>query len=136
VASDVQVNWYGERVILRVKGASREILSRLALQGSQFAVENIQANNQIDTGFMMGSVYSVAPGSGTSPTWPSGEYLDKSGKTVTREGGAPVGAGPDESAFGCVAEYAIHQEMANSFLYRALEQLVSDSGGIISSVSL
>ena len=134
--ADVQVNWYGERVILRVKGANREILTRLALQGEQLAKENIQANDQIDTGFMMNTVYSVAPGSGASPTWAPGQYLDKNGRTVMRQAGAPVSVGPDEAAVGCVAEYAIHQEMANSFLYRALEQLVAESGGIISSVSL
>jgi hypothetical protein len=134
--ASAQVNWYGEQVILRVKGATRELLARLALQGEQLAKENIQANNQIDTGFMLNTVYSMGPGGAASPVWESGQYTDKAGKLVQRRGGTPAPVGPDEAAVGCVAEYAVYQELANSFLYRAMELLASDAGGIIGSVGL
>lgn len=134
--ADVQVNWYGERVILRVKDATREILGQLALRGEGLAKENIQANNQIDTGFMLNTVYSVLPDGAASPTWESGQYMDSSGKLVQRNAGTPAPVGPEAAAVGCVAEYAVFQELANSFLYRAMEQLVSEGTGIIQTVGL
>lgn len=136
MASNVQVNWYGERVMLTVKSATRKALAELALRGAQLAIENIQANDQIDTGFMMNTVYSVTPDGSVSPTWGPGEYLDRLGRLVSRQAAAPVTVGKDQAAVGCVAEYAVYQEMVNSFLYRALEQLADEAGGIISTVAI
>jgi len=43
---------------------------------------------------------------------------------------------PHRAGVHAAAEYAIYQEMANSFLYRALEQLQEVAGGTIQEIVL
>lgn len=129
-----QVNWYGEDVTLRIKGATQDVLDQLAIEGEGLAKINIRENDQIDTGFMMNSVAAVTS-KGASQVPPSGEYPNRAGETVHRES-VPLPAAEEGSAgIGCAAEYAIHQEMKQSFLYRALEKLAERVGGVIERVA-
>jgi hypothetical protein len=134
--ANAQVNWYGDKVLLIVQKATKAVLWKLALQGEKMAKENVQANNQIDTGFMLNTIYSEGPGMPPSDVWESGVYTDKSGNAVERRGGTPTLVSPEHAAVGCVAEYAIYQEMQNSFLYRAMEQLVDETDRIVVTVKL
>jgi hypothetical protein len=125
-----KVNWYGDRVSLQVEGAEREIIKRLAFQTEGQAKVNIQANGQIDTGYMLNSVYAVTPD--------GDDYAEAAGAASARnpeaemaprveapEGGAAVAVG---------AEYAAYQEMANAFLYPALETVAGQAEGVIVAV--
>lgn len=130
-----EVNWYGEEIKLIVKGATRKILDELALVGEGLAKINIAANNQIDTGFMLNSVYSV--GSNGVNNEPAEEQImrDKTGEWVLRQRGNVVSSVPDDEAvIACAASYAIYQEMRQSFLYAALEKLQSDGQGVIERI--
>jgi hypothetical protein len=128
-----QVNWYGEDVMLRIADATQETLDELALVGEGNAKQNIVANNQVDTGFMVNSVYAITS-KGHDLSAASGEYANRSGQMVHRDAGDAQSVDEGEAAIACAAEYAIHQEMRNSFLYRALEQLANEAGGVIERV--
>ena len=135
MADTATVNWYGDRVTLKVKGAKQKILDELALVGEGKAKMNIVANNQVDTGFMLNSVYAVTSKGVASKPSGGGTFTNRLGQTVTRRAGPVHGkVAEGESAIAAAAEYAIHQEMKKSFLYRALEQIASEAGGIIERI--
>jgi hypothetical protein len=127
-----RVDWYGEDVILTVDDTTGQVLARIALQVEGQAKVNIQANGQIDTGFMLNSGYTVTDDESTyaealakaSSRNPEGEMVQQ---VALPEG---VGAAV---AFG--AEYAVFQELIESFLYRALEQVGPNVEGIIATVA-
>ena len=131
--AESKVNWYQDRVILSVDKATDEMLTKLAFQIEGQAKVNIRDNGQIDTGFMVNSVYAVPPGGGSDYAEAQGAAEARNPKAVmlaetqAPEGGAAVAAG---------AEYAVYQEMANSFLYRALEQVAGDAEGKLREVRL
>ena len=131
--AESKVNWYQDRVILSVEGASREMLAKLAFAVEGQAKVNIRDNGQIDTGFMVNSVYAVPPGGGSdyAEAKSAAEARNPEAAMLTEaqapEGGAAVAAG---------AEYAVYQEMANSFLYRALEQVAGKAEGSLKEVKL
>jgi hypothetical protein len=108
-----------------VAEGSSHLLGALAQQVVGQAKVNIQANDQIDTGFLINSGYAVSEeGSTYSDTYSDGEYTgQKSGQTSehAKEPEVLPAEGEAIAAFG--ANYAIHQEVRNSFLYRALEQV-------------
>lgn len=129
-----QVNWYGEDVTLKIAGATQEMLDQLALEGEGLAKINIRENDQIDTGFMMNSVAAItSKGIGELPL--SGEYEDRAGKMVHRESVPLPEAEAGSAGIGCAAEYAIYQEMKQSFLYRALEKLSERLDAVIERVA-
>lgn len=128
-----KVDWYGEQILLRIEDATQEMLDELALLGEGKAKENVVANDQVDTGFMMNAVYAVTS-KGDDLSARSGEYVNRAGETVHREAVAPRGVGDAQAAIACAAEYAIHQEMRNSYLFRALEQVAGEAGGVIERV--
>lgn len=125
------VNWYENNVRLVVDDASDEVVNQLAFQVLGQARINIQQNGQIDTGFLLNSGYVVSENANTfGDTDPSGEYQSrKSGDSVRRER-VDQPRSPDDggAVVGFAADYAIYQEMANSFLYTALEQVAAQAG--------
>lgn len=129
--TDAQVRWYEQDAILYFGEKERKLLSKLALQCEAFAKINIQQNGQIDTGFMLNSTYAITPTeSRYGETWESGEYKSSSGgKSVERRRVESLPQPRDSAAVHCAAEYAIYQEIRQSFLYRALEQLQEAFGG-------
>lgn len=128
------VNWYGKDVSLQVNKASQAILDKLATLGEGLAKTNIRENDQIDTGFMMNSMAAITS-DGVGDVAPSGEYPNRSGELVMRQSVSLPAAEEGAAGIGCAAEYAIHQEMKRSFLYRALEQLRDQFGGVIEEVA-
>jgi hypothetical protein len=125
-----EINWYEEEVRLIVQDASDAILTALAFQGEAYAKVHVQENGQIDTGFMLNSIYGFGP-EGDRRAAALGEALAKAVKDF-----APPIKPEDERGGGihAAAEYAIYQEMKNSFLYRALEDLVKITPNIVIEV--
>jgi len=93
------------------------ILEQLAQQGEGQVKANINANNQIDTGFMVNSVYAVGPKS--YDTYGQVERHGKKGQTPA----ARIKPRKDTAIVAVAAEYAIYQEAKQSFLFKMLEQL-------------
>lgn len=123
------VNWYESDVVFAIEGATDELLTQLAFQCEGLAKVNIQANGQIDTGFMLNSTYGMGPG---------GDHRDvaeaEAQASAPRSLAPRPSLEPGKAGVHVAAEYAIYQEVANSFLYRALEQLQEVASGTIQEV--
>jgi hypothetical protein len=133
---------YKHDVTLRLEKATDEILTALALQGEGLAKVNIRDNGQIDTGFMMNSVFTITPkGSnyGDAKAAAGRSYRSsKTGAAVDHSDDlAPEPRLPDphSAAIAVGANYAVYQENQNSFLYRAVEQLRGQAGGVVEKVA-
>jgi len=126
-----RVNWYENNVRVVVEDASADVLNQLAFQVLGQARINIQQNGQIDTGFLLNSGYVVSEKANTfGDTDPSGEYQSrKTGDSVQRNRVDQARTPDDNGAVvGFAADYAIYQEMANSYLFTALEQVAATGG--------
>lgn len=113
-------------VVLRQSQAwADDMVTRAAFQVEGQAKINVQTNGQIDTGFMLNSIYTVAPGKSTyEAVRPTGDYLSaKSGAKERREIGDALDNPPHKALVVCGAEYGVIQETRNSFLYRALHMV-------------
>ena len=126
-----------DHVNMVVEKATDEALAALALQIAGQTTTNIANNNQIDTGFMMNSVYAITRHSSTyKDADPTGEYRSrKTGQHVGRKL-APEQRLPSDAAAGVIvgANYAIYQETQDSFLFKAAEQVARDADGICEPV--
>lgn len=120
----MSVKWYGDEVKrLLLDRAMPEMITAAALMVEGQAKVNINVNGQIDTGFMINSVYANGPGVASyAPTAVPGKMANQPAEPP--KGGAVVGV---------AAEYAIFQEERNSFLYPALETVAGRMGGKIVS---
>lgn len=109
--------------------AADQLVSSVAFQIEGQAKINVRDNGQIDTGFMVNSIYTVAPKRNTyDATWSSGEYRSKAGEVEGRERADEIRVHGQHRAIVAVgAYYGLYQEARNSYLYRALE-MVRDSG--------
>lgn len=115
-----QVDWYGQEVRVRVSNASESFLARIAHQIEAHTKANIVANKQVDTGFMLNSVYVKTPDESGYPAARAAAGARNAQAAMAPEARLEGGA----KAAVCVgAEYAIHQERRRSFLYRAAEQV-------------
>lgn len=128
-----KVNWYENDVRLVVDDASDELVDKLAFQVLGQAGINIQQNGQIDTGFMLNSGYVISERSDTfGDTDPSGSYeSSKTGQTVQRERVDAPRPADGGAVVGFAADYAAHQEMKNSYLYTAVEQVAAQQGASV-----
>ncbi len=137
VSSAGEVNWYEDELILVLDNATRKGLAALAARVDGLAKINIVENDQIDTGFMLNTVYHVADGVSTyAATAESGEHTGKSGANKFVEK-APEAQLPDEyeALVAVGADYAVFQEQQNSFLFKALLQASQEAGGIIQAAA-
>jgi hypothetical protein len=127
-----KVNLYTEKVVAVVEGATLEAMAALALQVQGQAEVNIQTNDQVDTGFMINSVYTVSPqGSGYAAAQAKALAKNSAGQMAPQVQLTPAAA----AAIVAGAEYAIYQEMDRSFLYRALEMVAPKAGATIERVA-
>jgi hypothetical protein len=134
-----QVNWYAEKVTAIFVEASMKVLCDLAFIGEGDTKVNITDNDQVDTGFMVNSVYAVTPGkSSYGNTKPTGEYEQKEktaeGEVIMahRVRAESVQLPNDQTvAVAVAAEYAIYQEMAKPFLFPAIEGLAKKFNGVV-----
>lgn len=126
-----EVTWYGKEVALLLEKATRVGLAQLAAEVDGLAKQNIVANGQVDTAFMLNSVYFVTHDESTYAD-DSGAHINNAGNFVERQM-APEAPLPDEyDALVCVgANYAIFQEEKQPFLYPALVQAQAIAGGVI-----
>lgn len=136
-AGKSKVNWYTQDVILHFGEITRHGLEAVAARIDAQTKINIVQNDQVDTGFMVNSVYfATEEGSSYNDTDKDGLHLNRLGELVEREM-APEAPLPDDYvALVCVgANYAIFQEMQQPFLYPALVQVAGEAGGIIKKVA-
>jgi len=121
---DGTVKLHLDKVRVTVKGATQKVLEALAFQIEGQAKINIQANGQIDTGFMLNSVYTVTP--------KSSGFAAAQGAAKAHNPQAEMGPEPTAREGVAVvvgANYAIYQEIKNAFLFPAAEQVASQAGG-------
>jgi hypothetical protein len=132
MAQDSKVNFRTEEVRLQMADLSDEMLKALAFQIEGQAKVNIQQNDQIDTSFMLNSVYVVLEdGSTYGDAKAAAESKNEGGSMapeVKLEGGA-------SAAVAVGAEYAVFQEERQSFLYAAAVQVGQHSGATIERVA-
>ena len=125
MASNGKVDWYSNDVLLRVEGATDELLTQLA-----FYVEGeAKVSAPVDTGFMRNAIYAMAPDQNHRSTAEA-----ESAAVADRELAPFPDVGAHEAAVHGAAEYTIYQEMARSFLYDALEKAREVAPGIIQEV--
>jgi hypothetical protein len=119
-----EVRWDKERVTALFVGASMKVLSELAFIGEGKVKINITDNGQVDTGFMRSSAYAVTP--------EKSSYAPEFERRPDAQA-APAVLLPDDhtAALAVAAEYAVYQEVQQSFLFRALEQLASEFNGAV-----
>ncbi|NIS82588.1 MAG: hypothetical protein GTO14_20850 [Anaerolineales bacterium] len=125
MASSGKVDWYANDVLLRVEGATDELLTQLA-----FYVESeTKIRMNVDTGFMRNAVYAITP-LANRRTQAQGEAQAVADRTMAPD--PDVGA--HTAAVHGAAEYTIYQEMLNPALYPALEKARNVAPGIIREV--
>lgn len=141
--SDARVNWYGDRVLVRAREATDDILARAAAQISGQAKVNMRNQPSaghiglIDTGFMVNSVYieTTTAGDTYGETDRSGEYRNRAGESVPRriapESRLPRGV---SALVSIGAEYAVMLELRHKCLYRAAEDVAGRIGAIVQTV--
>lgn len=141
--SEVKITSHKKDVLVKLEKATDEMLEKLAIQGVGLTRVNIRENGQIDTGFMVNSVFHIAPGGRSTYSEAEAEaksktWSEKRGVSVDHSDDmAPEPRLPDpHMAAICVgANYAIYQETQNAFLYPAAEELAKLAGGVIQEVA-
>lgn len=104
-------------VLKKSQDIGKETINKYALLIEGQTKILIVANGQVDTGFMLNSVYTILAGGQSSylQTWPSGTY---NGKSRTKEAQRGL-SGKAVAAVGVSASYALWQELRQSFLFAA-----------------
>jgi len=126
-----------DHVRVQVAKASDDYLEAIALQIEAQTKVNIQKNSQIDTGFMMNSVYTVSKKLSTYGTAnKDGDYQStKTGQTVRRKIAPQVTLSGNARAAAVVgADYAIFQEAKKPFLNPAAETVANQTKGTAEKV--
>jgi len=134
-----KVDWYLEDVILQVEKATQRSLEAVAARIDGLTKINIVQNDQVDTGFMLNSVYfATRDGSTYAQTMEDGLHPWNPKKHDGVQGTAVGQKAPEAplppayDALVCVgANYAIFQEQQQPFLYPALLQAAAEAEGII-----
>jgi hypothetical protein len=123
------VAFYTKRVMQAAQAAADDVVTALAFQVEGQAKINVRENGQIDTGFMLNSIYTVAPEGNTyRQAWSTGDYASTKGEGAEhRELGGEMSAREHVALVVVGAEYGLFQETRNSFLYRALDMVSADS---------
>lgn len=127
MAKKAKVTVYLDHIKMRVEGATEEALHKLALEVEGHAKVNITINDQVDTGFMLNSVYVESQrGSTFAKTWDADEKTKAPRLNLPRRYSA--------TAIVVGAVYAIYQEVLNSFLRTAVETVTNRVKGIVEPV--
>lgn len=120
--ADMKFTSNAAAVRAKLQAASRDAINKIALQAEGYCKKNIADNGQVDTGFMLSSVFSLTSdgGSTLAPSSVPGRVANQ-----------PPGLGGADAAVGVAASYAIFNEVKRPFLYPAVEQVASEAGGIV-----
>ncbi len=122
------VNWYEEDVLAWAENLTEELLAQTAARVAQETILNINENDQIDTGFMINTVYFRTQDSSTYGetaesgvrSWDPGKHGGQAGERLTEKAPEAEVPGDMVALVAVGANYAIYQEMSQSFLYAAL----------------
>lgn len=132
VTENGEVVWKGNQVLLLIEEATKEALLTLALEIEGQTKQNIVETDQVDTGFLLNTVYAIdKEGSGSAGSiMTSGRYTNRAGQSVERNA-APIITPPGDAMAAVVmgAEYAIFREGFQPVLYPAAVSVVANSGG-------
>lgn len=138
VGPDYSVRWQVNDVKLKVEEATKAGLAKVAFAIEGQAKTNIVANDQVDTGFMLNTVYHVADAgdrkvSTYSQTAQDGAHATKGGRAAerTKANEEALPGAPVVALVAVGADYAIYQEMMIPFLFPAAEKVAGQAGGII-----
>jgi len=159
-SGDAEVKLYLDHIKVVVEHATDEALTAIAHQIEAQTKANIVANNQVDTGFLLNSVYVVSRwydgrvrnGYDDARSKAESQSLKKSAGTrlsrrlhqrvTVTDRMAPKEELPAEIEFGgksgalivVGANYAIYQEVKRSFLFWAASIVATRAGGIAEEV--
>ena len=125
-----KVNWYENDVLLKIAGATDDVLNARAL----YVEGEAKVNMNVDTGFMRNATYTILVNGDTGAGAESGSYTNKAGKSVQRNRVAVPAVPPGAAAVHMAAEYSIFQELINPSLYPALEKAKKQAKGIIEEI--
>lgn len=132
----VTLNWKGSDVERAMRAASGRALRKVAFDIEAHAKKNIQENGQIDTGFMVNSVYTVTDADNTyGQANKSGRYKNSAGSNVQRDLAPQARLPRSNEPVALVAvgaEYAIWQELKHSFLMSAAQEVGAKAGAAVS----
>lgn len=128
--AQADVVFYLDKILVKVQEAEGQILEALAHQIEGQAKANIVDNDQVDTGFLLNSIY-VATGQGSNYGQAKSEAK---GKNPSAGMAAEMDAGQGQAAVVAGAEYAIFQEARKSFLFRAAEQVATQAGATVEKI--
>jgi hypothetical protein len=121
-----RIEWHGDAARAEIRADIDRALTAIAIQIEAQAKVNITDNGQVDTGFLRSSGYVIGPGVNSFTDIPAGGTFtsEKSGDQVQRDR-VPSPEQPPEggAVVGFAADYAVWQEEANSFLFRAAEMV-------------
>ena len=138
---DAEVRLRLDHVRTTIRGATQKALEAVAFQTEGRAKVKVRDNDQIDTAFMLNSIYTVTPtSSGYTGAKGAAEARTKSGRSgrETDHSGdmAPAQRLPSGVAAAVVvgANYAIYQEVQKSFLYAGAEEAAREAGGTCEKV--
>lgn len=135
MADNVDVRLYVDHVVIVVSEATAEVLRMAAMRVVEHTQLNIRNNGQIDTGFMVNSVYPVwGDGSGYSEAAQAAatQTTNRDGQSIDHASDmAPEIGLPDDAGAAVVvgAVYAIYQEASKPFLYPAGQSVAAEFGG-------
>ena len=121
--------WYFNEVKRAFQPQIDKLLDDKAQNIVEHGQDNIQANDQIDTGFMRDSGYVVSAERNTHDSVGLNEVRlsSRNGQYVKRSRAeAPPPSRGDDVIAGFAADYTIDQELRNSFLWRGVEQVAAE----------
>ena len=132
----VKVTIYRDDVMAAVGSVKRASMKDIALAAQAEARRNIERNKQIDTRFLLNSIYAIwRDGDTYNDTWPTGRYYSskRRNQRLRREVAARIGLPPGvDATVASAAPYAIYPESDRSFLYAAVQQILSAVDQIVS----
>jgi len=127
-----RTQFYHAQVVAAIERATNKVLRQIAFQGEALTKVNINTNDQIDTGFMINSVYAKAPN--------DNNFSDAKARAEARNPDAQmspeIATGTNEALIAVGAEYAVYQEAHKSFLWKAVEQLRAEFPQIVKTVRI
>ena len=122
-----KVTMYLDHVEMRVENATEEALHAIALEVEGHAKVNIVANDQVDTGFMLNSVYVESQkGSTYGNTWPGDESTKAPKHRIPKKYAS--------TAIIVAAVYSIYQEVLQPFLRPAGSEVMNRVKGIMEPI--
>ena len=117
--------WYGEDLVALVENATQQALTAVALQIEGLAKRNVVGNNQVDTGFMLNSVYAFSPDTDHYGQAKSAAQSKKDRTDVFHDKAQVTDEGGPWSAVAVGAKYGVYQERAKPFLEPAMAEGIS-----------